>query len=94
MLSTCDVASWPNIQFVVSLVKVLVAVRDEPSETETATSFWRVGCGNLAGWGGSWTGPGAPVANTNYPFNGSLDEATVWLSTLTPTQIAFLYWTH
>jgi signal peptidase I len=64
------------------------------SETETATSFWRVGCGNLAGWGGSWTGPGAPVANTNYPFNGSLDEATVWLSTLTPTQIAFLYWTH
>ena len=68
------------------------------SETETKASFWRVGCGNLAGWGGDWTGanpPGNAAANNlNYPFNGSLDEATVWLSTLTATQIAFLYWIH
>jgi hypothetical protein len=68
------------------------------SETETKASFWRVGCGNLAGWGADWTGAGAPTNteadNLNYPFNGSLDEATVWLSTLTATQIAFLYWIH
>jgi signal peptidase I len=68
------------------------------SETETKASFWRVGCGNLAGWGGDWTGanpPGNAAANNlNYPFNGSLDEATVWFSTLTATQIAFLYWIH
>jgi signal peptidase I len=68
------------------------------SETETKASYWRVGCGNLAGWGGDWTGPNAPTNteadNLNYPFNGSLDEATVWLSTLTATQIAFLYWIH
>jgi signal peptidase I len=68
------------------------------SETETKASYWRVGCGNLAGWGGDWTGPNAPTNtetdNLNYPFNGSLDEATVWLSTLTASQIAFLYWIH
>jgi signal peptidase I len=68
------------------------------SETETKASFWRVGCGNLAGWGGDWTGANAPgntnADNLNYPFNGSLDEATVWFSTLTATQIAFLYWIH
>jgi signal peptidase I len=68
------------------------------SETETKASFWRVGCGNLAGWGGDWNGPNAPTNteadNLNYPFNGSLDEATVWLSTLTASQIAFLYWIH
>lgn len=68
------------------------------SETETKVSYWRVGCGNLAGWGGDWNGSNAPTNteadNLNYPFNGSLDEATVWLSTLTSTQIAFLYWIH
>lgn len=68
------------------------------SETETKASYWRVGCGNLAGWGGDWTGANAPgnaeADNLNYPFNGSLDEATVWFSTLTATQIAFLYWIH
>ena len=68
------------------------------SETETKASFWRVGCGNLAGWGADWTGANAPgntaADNLNYPFNGSLDEATVWFSTLTSTQIAFLYWIH
>ena len=68
------------------------------SETETKASFWRVGCGNLAGWGADWTGANPPgnaqANNLNYPFNGSLDEATVWLSALTSTQVAFLYWIH
>jgi signal peptidase I len=68
------------------------------SETETKTSYWRVGCGNLSGWGADWTGANAPgntaASNLNYPFNGSLDEATVWLSTLTTQQIAFLYFVH
>jgi signal peptidase I len=62
------------------------------SETENKASFWRVGCGNLSGWNTFWTGPNAPVAQTNYPFNGSLDEATVFSSTLTPAQVTFLYW--
>ena len=68
------------------------------SETETRASYWRVGCGNLAGWGGDWTGANAPgnsgADNLNYPFNGSLDEATVWFSTLTAADVAFLYWIH
>jgi signal peptidase I len=68
------------------------------SETETKASYWRVGCGNLAGWGADWNGANAPgnveADNLNYPFNGSLDEATVWFSTLTAAQIAFLYWIH
>jgi signal peptidase I len=64
------------------------------SESETKASYWRVGCGNLSGWQVDWNGANAPSANTNYPFNGSLDEATVWLSTLTANQIAFLYFTH
>jgi signal peptidase I len=62
------------------------------SETENKAGFWRVGCGNLSGWNTFWTGPNAPVAQTNYPFNGSLDEATVYTTTLTPSQITFLYW--
>jgi hypothetical protein len=64
------------------------------SETETRASYWRVGCGNLDGWSVDWTGANAPATNTNYPFNGSLDEATVYLSTLTANQIAFLYFAH
>jgi hypothetical protein len=62
------------------------------SETENAAGYWRVGCGNLSGWNTFWTGPNAPLVQTNYPFNGSLDEATVFSSTLTTAQIAFLYW--
>ncbi len=64
------------------------------SETETKASYWRVGCGNLDGWNVDWNGANAPATNTNYPFNGSLDEATVWLSTLTANQIQFLYFAH
>jgi signal peptidase I len=62
------------------------------SETETKVGFWRVGCGNLNGWNTFWNGPNAPVAQTNYPFNGSLDEATVYSTTLTASQVTFLYW--
>jgi signal peptidase I len=68
------------------------------SETETRASYWRVGCGNLSGWGADWTGVNPPgniaADNLNYPFNGSLDEATVWLTALTSTQVAFVYWIH
>ncbi|HWF41002.1 MAG TPA: LamG-like jellyroll fold domain-containing protein, partial [Acidothermaceae bacterium] len=78
--------------------KLAATSANTTSETETKTSYWRVGCGNLAGWGGDWTGANAPgntaADNLNYPFNGSLDEATVWFSTLTSSQIAFLYWIH
>jgi signal peptidase I len=78
--------------------KVVATNANTVSETETQASYWRVGCGNLAGWGADWTGLNAPgntaAANVNYPFNGSLDEATVWLSTLTTSQIAFLYFVH
>ena len=78
--------------------KLVATSANTTSETETKASFWRVGCGNLAGWGADWTGAGAPgntaADNLNYPFNGSLDEATVWFSTLTSTQVAFLYWIH
>jgi signal peptidase I len=78
--------------------KVAATNANTTSETETKTSYWRVGCGNLAGWGADWSGANAPgntaADNLNYPFNGSLDEATVWLSTLTTSQIAFLYFVH
>ncbi len=78
--------------------KLVATNANTTSETETKASFWRVGCGNLAGWGADWTGASAPgnsgADNLNYPFNGSLDEATVWFSTLTATQVAFLYWIH
>lgn len=78
--------------------KVVATNANTTSETETKASFWRVGCGNLAGWGATWSGANAPgntaADNVNYPFNGSLDEATVWLSTLTTSQIAFLYFVH
>jgi signal peptidase I len=62
---------------------------------EATTGWWRVGCGNLSGWSDGWTGPNTPPASTtasNYVFRGSLDEATVFTTQLTATQIAFLYW--
>ncbi len=66
------------------------------SETETRVTYWRAGCGNLSGWDtahGVWTGVNSPVASTNYPFNGSIDEATVYSgSALTAQQVTFLYW--
>jgi signal peptidase I len=62
---------------------------------EATTGFWRVGCGNLSGWAVGWTGVNPPPASataSNYVFQGSVDEATVFTSQLTATQIAFLYW--
>lgn len=61
------------------------------SETETTTSYWRAGCGNLAGWAANWLGPNPPAAQTNYAFAGGLDEVAVWLRALTATDIADLY---
>jgi hypothetical protein len=62
---------------------------------ESTTGWFRAGCGNLAGWGGSWTGANSPTTSTsptqNRPFAGSLDEISVWQSALTATQIQTLY---
>jgi signal peptidase I len=64
---------------------------------EATTGFWRVGCGNLSGWAAGWTGPNPPPVATiasNYVFQGSVDEATIFTSQLTAAQVAFLYWTR
>ncbi len=66
---------------------------------ETSTGWWRVGCGNLSGWGAEWTGANNPGTNSavtvNTPFLGSLDEATVYSGTaLAASDIAYLYWTR
>jgi signal peptidase I len=63
------------------------------------TGFWRVGCGNLAGWGTNWTGANNPGSTTtpsvNIAFQGSLDEATVYSGTaLTAANVALLYWSR
>ena len=59
------------------------------------TGWWRVGCGNLAGWGSAnWTGPNLPGGwspAVNYTFMASLDEATVLTTQLTAAQISGLY---
>jgi signal peptidase I len=66
---------------------------------EASTGWWRVGCGNLAGWGAEWTGANNPgtssSAPVNMPFLGSLDEAAIYSGTaLSAADIAFLYWTR
>jgi hypothetical protein len=66
---------------------------------EASTGWWRVGCGNLAGWGAEWTGANNPGTSStipvNMPFVGSLDEAAIYSGTaLTATDISFLYWTR
>jgi len=62
---------------------------------ETTTGWFRAGCGNLGGWGASWTGGNSPTTSTSpsqdRPFAGSLDEISVWQSVLTPAQIQLLY---
>ncbi len=72
-----------------------VGTRTPTPSGESTTGWFRAGCGNLAGWGGSWTGANSPTTNTdpaqNRPFAGSLDEISVWQSVLTPTQILRLY---
>jgi hypothetical protein len=59
------------------------------------TGWFRAGCGNLAGWGASWTGANNPTSSTNptqdRPFAGSLDEISIWQSVLTPAQISSLW---
>ena len=63
---------------------------------EASTGWWRAGCGNLAGWGGSWNGANNPGTSTsvtaNRPFLGSLDEITIYTSALSASDIGFLYW--
>ena len=66
---------------------------------EASTGWWRVGCGNLAGWGAYWNGINDPgtdsTVTANRPFNnGSIDEVSVHTTQLTAAQIAFLYWTR
>lgn len=63
---------------------------------EATTGWWRVGCGNLAGWGGSWGGTNSPTTNSgtaqNRPFQGgSIDEVAVFTSALTAAQIYQAY---
>jgi hypothetical protein len=62
---------------------------------ETTTGWFRAGCGNLGGWGASWTGGNSPTTSTSpsqdRPFAGSLDEISVWQSVLTSAQIQSLY---
>ena len=62
---------------------------------EATTGWWRAGCGNLAGWGGSWGGTNSPTTNSgtaqNRPFLGSLDEISVHNSVLTAAQIYQAY---
>ncbi len=66
---------------------------------ESTTGWWRVGCGNLAGWGGLWSGANNPGTSdtvaVNVPFLGSLDEATVYSGTaLSASNVSLLYWTR
>jgi len=63
---------------------------------EATTGWWRVGCGNLAGWGASWNGVNDPGTDStitaNRAFNnGSIDEVSIHASQLTAAQISFLY---
>jgi signal peptidase I len=65
------------------------------SSAESTTGWFRAGCGNLAGWGGSWGGANSPTTNSaktqDRPFAGSLDEISVWQTVLTATQIRQIY---
>ncbi|HEX7107231.1 MAG TPA: signal peptidase I [Acidothermaceae bacterium] len=46
--------------------------------------WWRVGCGNLSGWGSYTT-------QTNYGFAGSLDEATVYTTEISAADVDKLW---
>jgi signal peptidase I len=65
---------------------------------ESTTGWFRAGCGNLAGWGGSWTGANSPTTSTtptqDRPFAGSLDEISIWQSALSAAQITSLWAAH
>jgi signal peptidase I len=75
---------------------VLNASNATNTAAEATTGVWRAGCGNLGGWGGSWTGGNTPGTNSaitaNRPFMASLDEFAVYTTQLTATDVAFLYW--
>ena len=50
------------------------AGRTATPAAEASTGWWRVGCGNLSGWGAEWTGANNPGTNravaVNVPFLG------------------------
>jgi hypothetical protein len=74
-----------------------VLVASNATTTANAyNGFWRVGCGNLAGWAADWTGANPPPAGTtpasNETFMGGVDEAAVFTTQLTTQQVQFLYW--
>ncbi len=74
---------------------VQVAQNAAVTNGEATTGWWRVGCGNLSGWAAGWTGANPPPASTtasNYVFQGSVDEATIFTTQLTAAQVAYLYW--
>ena len=75
---------------------VLNASNAGNTAAEATTGVWRAGCGNLAGWGGSWGGGNNPTTDStvvqNRPFQGSLDEFTVYNSELSAANIQFLNW--
>jgi len=52
--------------------------------TALGGGWWRVGCGNLSGWGSYTT-------QTNYGFTGSLDEATVYTTEISASDIDKLW---
>jgi signal peptidase I len=76
------------------------ALVDSNSNTvaETQTGWWRAGCGNLSGWGGSWGGFNNPGINAGFPQNrtflADIDEVAVFNTALSAQDVAFLYWTR
>jgi signal peptidase I len=52
--------------------------------TALGGGWWRVGCGNLSGWGSYTT-------QTNYGFTGSLDEATVYTTEISASDVDKLW---
>jgi signal peptidase I len=52
--------------------------------TALGGGWWRVGCGNLSGWGSYTT-------QTNYGFTGSLDEATVYTTEISAADVDKLW---
>lgn len=70
---------------------VVASSANTQSEAERGVGYWRFGCGNLSGWQSAWSGPNAPSAQQNYPFLGSLDELTIYLTQLSAADVSLLY---
>jgi signal peptidase I len=59
-----------------------VASNTSVATGESNTGYWRIGYDNLSGW---------PDAPTSYYFKGTIDDAAVYTSALTATQISAHY---